>query len=76
MQLTRSAHDGLMCVAPADPERDAVSVYRVEGPARTELWSISPWERSFELADDGGHLVVCYSGLNPLPLDDKPDWTM
>jgi hypothetical protein len=63
-------------VAVADPGRDAVAVYRVEGPNRTELWSISPWQRSFELADDGEHLVVCYSGLNLLPLDYKASWTM
>lgn len=63
-------------VAVADPMRDAVAVYRVEGPNRTELWSISPWQRSFQLADDGEHLVVCYSGLNLLSLDYKPSWTM
>ena len=63
-------------VAVADPKRDAVSVYRVDGDDRTELWSISPWQRSFELADDGEHLVVCFGGLNLLSLDYKPSWTM
>ena len=48
-------------MAVADPKRDAVSVYRVDGPNKIELWSISPWERSFDLADDGDHLVVCYA---------------
>jgi hypothetical protein len=43
---------------------------------KQERWSVSGWERSFDIADDGDHLVVCYSGLNLLPLDYKPEWTM
>jgi hypothetical protein len=63
-------------VAIADPQRGAVSIYRVEGRNRSELWSISPWERSFHLSNDGESLVVCYSGLNMVPLDYEPSWTM
>ncbi len=58
-------------VAVADPKRDAVSVYRMEKGVRTELWSIAGWQRSFEPADDGQHMVVCYSGLNLLPLSTR-----
>jgi hypothetical protein len=63
-------------VAVADPKRHAVTVYRVAGRERTELWATPRWERSFDVADDGDHLVACYSGLNLLPLDYKPEWTM
>jgi len=62
--------------AVSDPGRDAVTVYRVENGKRTELWSVKSWQRSFDVADDGEHLVVCYSGLNLLPVDYRPDETM
>ena len=64
--------------AVADPQRDAVAIYRVEGgdDRRTELWAITPWQRVFDLANDGDHLVVCYSGQNLLPLHYKQDWPM
>jgi hypothetical protein len=62
--------------AVSDPKRDAVTVYRVENGQRTELWSVKPWQRSFDVADDGEHLVACYSGLNLLPVDYRPDETM
>lgn len=63
-------------VAVADPKRDVIAVYRVDGHDRTELWTLSSWQRSFALADDGDHLVVCYSGGNLLSLDYTPTWTM
>src|SRR5262245_44741203 len=63
-------------VAVADPQRDAVIVYRVEGSQRTELWSVAPWQRSFYVADDGEHLVVCPGGLNLIPRDAKKDDAM
>lgn len=63
-------------VAVADPAKDSVAVYRVEGRERTQLWSIEGWERWFDLSDDGDHLVVGYSGLNLVSLDYRPEWTM
>ena len=61
--------------AVADPKRNAVVVYR-GGDRRTERWTLEPWERSFDIADDGDHMIVCYSGMNLLPLDYKPAWVM
>ena len=74
-EITRWSPNRRYC-AVADPKRDAVVVYGVANGQRTELWAVTPWQRSFDLADDGRHLAVCYSGLNLLPLDYKPEWTM
>ena len=63
-------------VAIADPTRDTVSVYQAAGVERVELWSIRGWERSFFVADDGLHLVVCPSGLNLLPVNYQRSWSM
>ena len=62
--------------AVADPKHDLVTVYRVENGLRTELWSMKPWQRSFDVADGGEHLVACYGGMNLLPVDYRPDQTM
>jgi hypothetical protein len=56
-------------VAVADPKNNLITVYQTEGLNRTELWKREGWERAFDLADDGEHMVVCYSGLNLLPLN-------
>lgn len=56
-------------VAVADPKTDTITIYRVEGQTRMEFWSRDGWERAFDLANDGEHLIVCYSGLNLLPLN-------
>ena len=58
--------------ATADPRLDAVLVYPTYDRQR-ERWRLAGWERAFDLADDGDHLVVCYSGLNLLPLDYRAD---
>ena len=63
-------------VAVADPQGDAVTVYRAQGAERLELWSIPGWQRSFFLADDGVHLVVCPSGLNLLPVEYRRSWNL
>jgi hypothetical protein len=67
-EVTRCSPNGRYC-AVADPRRDAVAIYSVVGGQRTELWAVTPWPRSFDVADDGNHLVICYIGLNLLPLD-------
>jgi hypothetical protein len=54
-------------VAVADPKKNVITVYHAEGSTRKELWSREGWERAFDVADDGEHLVACYSGLNLLP---------
>ena len=72
-EITRCSPGKKFC-AVAEPKRNAVVVYRAED-RRTELWAIDQWQRSFDVSDDG-HLVVCYSGLNLLPVDYKPDWIM
>jgi hypothetical protein len=63
-------------VAVADPKKDVITVYQAEGTTRKELWRRDGWERAFDLADDGEHLVVCYGGLNLLPLNYETSWTM
>jgi len=72
--ITKCSANGQFC-ATADPKLDAVLVYRSHERQR-ELWRLGGWERSFDLSDDGDHLVVCYSGLNLLPLEYKPEWVM
>ena len=61
--------------ATADPRLDVVLVYPTHDRQR-ERWRPAGWERAFDLADDGDHLVVCYSGLNLLPLDYQPEWVL
>jgi hypothetical protein len=73
-RITVCSPNGRFC-AVADPQRNVVIGYRAQDPD-TELWRVSSWQRAFHLADDGDHLVVCYRGLNLLPLDYEPDWVM
>jgi hypothetical protein len=63
-------------VAVADPKKNVITVYHAEGSTRKELWSREGWERAFDVADDGEHLVACYSGLNLLPLNYETNLTM
>jgi len=63
-------------VAVADPKKDTITIYRVEGQTRTESWRRDGWERAFDLADNGEHLIVCYGGLNLLPLNYETSWAM
>jgi hypothetical protein len=74
-EITQWSSNRRFC-AVADPARDRVAVYRVEARTRTELWDIHPWQRSVAVSDDGEYLVACYSGLNLLPLDYRPEWKM
>lgn len=72
--VTICSANGRYC-ATADPKLDAVIVHP-RGERDKPLWRLKGWERSFHLADDGAHLVVCFSGLNLLPLDYRPDWVL
>lgn len=62
--------------AVADPKKNTITICRVEGQTRTEFWRRDGWERAFDLADDGKHLIVCYSGLNLPPLNYETSWAM
>ncbi len=62
--------------AVSDPATDRLTVYRVSAGARSELWSVAGWQRSFAVSDTGDDVVTCYGGLSLLPLDYRPDETL
>jgi hypothetical protein len=72
--ITRCSPSGRYC-ATADPKLETVVVYE-KGQATAPRWSLKGWQRVFDVADSGEHLVTCYSGMNLLPLDYKPEWNM
>src|SRR5262245_213762 len=74
-QTTKCSANTRFC-AVSDPASNRLTVYRNAAGKRTDLWSLSGWSRSFAVSDDGDDLVTCYGGLNLLPLDYRPDWTM
>jgi hypothetical protein len=71
---TRCSNNGRYC-AKADPSADTIVVYEKDNPS-AQRWSLKGWERVFDVADSGEHLVTCYGGMNLLPLDYKPDGQM
>jgi hypothetical protein len=74
--VTRCSVDGGHC-ATADPTADTLTVYAMRGKVRGETaWTLKGWERDFYVQNGGQYLVVCFSGLNLLPLDYKPEWPM
>jgi hypothetical protein len=74
--VTRCSANRNHC-ATADPQADTLTVYEMRGTVRLDpVWSLKGWERDFYLANGGDDMVVCFSGLNLLPLDYKPDWPM
>lgn len=50
-------------------------MYRKDTADRA-LWTVKGWQRVFDVADSGHHLVACFSGMNLLPLDYRKDWAM
>ena len=74
--VTRCSVDKRHC-ATADPRADSLTVHEMsDGKRGKRLWSLKGWEREFELANGGEDLVVCYSGMNLLPVDYSPEWPM
>ena len=74
--VTRCSTDKLHC-ASADPAANTLTVYAMRGGERgAAVWTMSGWERVFDLANGGERLVACYSGMNLLPLDYGPEWPM
>jgi hypothetical protein len=73
-RVTKCSPNGAFC-AVSDPARNVVAGYRAKERG-AELWHVDGWQRSFDVSNDGDHLVVCYEGLNLLPLDHQPDEVM
>lgn len=72
--VVRCSKNGVYC-GKADPKADSIVVYRKDAPEKV-LWSVAGWQRAFDVSDSGDSLVACYSGMNLLPLDYEPEWTM